>query len=297
MPSDAYENFVALFSAGKVMPETPLEDARAGWDMLGATLPLADGVTVEPVRVGELSAEWLAPAGVGNVTVLHLHGGGYVIGSCASHRPFASHLAATLEARVLVPEYRRAPEHPAPAAIDDALACYRWLLESGIEPGQLVVSGDSAGGGLALALALEIQRDVTTPAAALVLLSPWTDLTLSGASLTARADEDVILAPETLAHWADLYAGTVGTEDPRVSPLFADLSALPPTLVLAGSREVLLDDAIRFAEKADTSAVDVTLEVWDDMIHIWPVLGAGVVPEARDALERITSFVRSLAGS
>jgi epsilon-lactone hydrolase len=293
MPSEAYDALVTMLSGGRVTPEAPIEQARMGWDAMEALLPFAPDVTVEETKIGGLNARWFTPSDAAGTTVLHLHGGGYVIGSAKSHAPFASHLAATLGAPVLVLEYRLAPEHPAPTAIDDTVAAYEWLLESGIDPADIVLTGDSAGGGLAVATMARLRDTLLPLPGAAALLSPWTDATLDYDSMRTRVDEDIILSPELMRYWRGLYAGSVPFDDPRLSPALGDLEALPPMHVQVGTRELLLDDARQFADKASSAGVDVTLEVCDEMIHIWPVLGAGLVPEAQDALDRITAFIRS----
>lgn len=291
MPSDAFQNLATMLSATRVQPDSPIEDTRAGWDLMETVLPAAEGVAREDIDAAGTPATWFVPADPSGTVILYLHGGGYVIGSRKSHSPFASHLAATTSARVLLLEYRLAPEHPAPAAIDDVVATHGWLLDQGVEPSDVVLAGDSAGGGLALS-AMVAMRDAAAPSSgAGILLSPWLDLTLSGESMTTKADAELILSPELLAYWGGLYRGELTEEDPRVSPLFADLDGLPPLLVQLGTDEVLLDDATRLAAKTGDGAV--TLRVWEDMFHVWPVLGAGLVPEAQDALDEIAAFLRT----
>jgi acetyl esterase/lipase len=291
MPSEQYRNLVAMLSAGRVTPEVPVEQARAGWDAMEGLLPTAEGVSLVDTTVAGNPARWFTRDGSGGTTVLHLHGGGYVIGSARSHTPFASALAATVDARVLVLEYRLAPEHPAPAAVDDAVATYEWLLEHGTQPGDVVITGDSAGGGLAIAMLARLRDTMTPMPAAAALVSPWTDATCSCATMSTNVEADIILSPELLTHWAALYAGDRSLEDATVSPVFGDLAGLPPIHIQVGTRELLLDDARRFADRAAAQGVDVTLEVRDEMIHIWPVLGAGVIPEAQQAIDSIAAFV------
>jgi acetyl esterase/lipase len=258
-------------------------------------LPRAPGVELREVDVDGRPATWFepSPSPSSRRVILYLHGGGYVIGSRKSHSPFASHLAASTGARVLLLDYRLAPEHPAPAAIDDAVRAYRWLSTQGVEPADIVIGGDSAGGGLTLSTLVALRdTDDALPAAGL-LLSPWLDLTLSGDSMTTRPDDEIILSREILEYWGGLYRGSLAADDPVVSPLFAELSGLPPLLVQLGTNELLLDDANRVAAKVgDDSAL--TLSVWPDMFHVWPVLGAGLVPEAQDALDEIAAYLEGL---
>jgi monoterpene epsilon-lactone hydrolase len=292
MPSEAFDALVTMLSGVRVTPELSNTDARTGWDGMELILPHAPGVTIDDTTVAGRPARWVTPESAGSTTILHLHGGGYVIGSAKSHTPFATHLAATVGARVLLLDYRLAPEHPAPAAIDDAAAAYAELLASGIEPGDIVFSGDSAGGGLAIATIARLRDTLVPLPGAVVLLSPWTDATGDYESMRTKVDEEVILSPELLAHWGGMYAGDLPADDPRVSPCLCGLQGLPRVHIQVGTRELLLDDARRLADKLTSASVDVDLVVCDGLIHIWPVLGAGIVPEAQEALDRIAAFLR-----
>ena len=290
MASPQLEGVIAMVAATRPGPATPLADQRAGYDGLGALLPRADGVTTEPDRLGGVAVErHHPPAADGHGAVVHLHGGGYTIGSLASHRSFATHLAVATGVDVVVPDYRLAPEHPFPAAREDALAVWR-ALRADLPAGALAVSGDSAGGGLALELALALRRDGDDLPAALALISPWTDLTLDGARAAPVGDDDPLLDVELLAVWAAGYAGEAALDDPEVSPLFADLTGLPPLLVHATDREVLHDDAVRLAERARAAGVDVTAEIRPGLLHHWHVL-AGAVPEADEDLAELGAFL------
>jgi len=292
MPSEAFDALVTMLSGAQVTPDLPTADTRAGWDAMELVLPHAPDVTLDDTTIAGRPARWVVPAAAGDTTIVHLHGGGYVIGSAKSHTPFATHLAATTGARVLLLEYRLAPEHPCPAAIDDTAAAYEALLESGVAAHDVVFSGDSAGGGLAVASLVHLRdRSVPLPGA-LVLLSPWTDATGDYESMRTKVDEEVILSPELLAHWGGMYAGELPLDDPRPSPALGDLTGLPRTHIEVGSRELLLDDARRFADRARRAGVDVDLVECEGLIHIWPVLGAGVVPEAQEAIDRIAAFLR-----
>jgi acetyl esterase/lipase len=294
MPSEAFDALVTMLSGARITPELPTADARTGWDLMEHMLPHAPGVTIEDTTVGGRPARWVIPDGASSgTTIVHLHGGGYVIGSAKSHTPFATHLAATTGARVLLLEYRLAPEHPAPAAIDDVAVAYGELLTSGVEPGDVVFSGDSAGGGLAVAALVRLRDTLVPLPGAVVLLSPWTDATGDYDSMRSKVDEEVILTPELLAYWGGMYADGLPFDDPQVSPAFGDLDGLPPVQIQVGTRELLLDDSRRFADKATGAGVDVDLVVCEDLIHIWPVLGAGVAPEAQEALDRIAAFLRA----
>jgi len=223
--------------------------------------------------------------------VLYLHGGGYVIGSPRSHRHLAAAIASAGQATGLLLDYRLAPEHPFPAAVEDATAAYRWLLEQGIAPGHVVIGGDSAGGGLTVATLVAL-RDAGVPRpAAGVCISPWTDLTFGGASYRTRAQSDPIVSRPGIDGMAQAYLGATPPRTPLASPLFADLRGLPPLLIQVGSDEVLLDDATELADRAKAAGVDTTLEVWDRMIHVWHWF-LPMLDEAQAAIDGIGRFVR-----
>ncbi len=231
-----------------------------------------------------------------DATFLYLHGGAYVAGSPASHRGLLAQLARVSGCRIVAADYRLAPEHPYPAALDDALAVYRALLADGIAPEKIVIAGDSAGGGLTLATALAL-RDAGGPMpAALICLSPWTDLTLSGDSHRSRAGRERMLNPAAAGVDAKHYAGGRDLKDPLLSPLFGRLDGLPPLLIQVGDDEVLLDDSLRFADAARRAGVPVTLQVWPGLWHVWQ-LYAGWMPEADAALARMTEFVANMETS
>jgi len=293
MRSQPLEDIVTMLrsqAANRGEAEMGIDDWRAAYDGLGGLLPAAEGVPVEPVDAGGVPARWVGD-GDGPV-VVYLHGGGYCIGSLDSHGPMLTHLAQAVGGRVLGVDYRLAPEHPFPAALDDACTAYRWVLAAGVEPGRVVVAGDSAGGGLTLATLVAL-RDAGDPLpAAGVCLSPWADLTQSGATMAEKADADPMVHAEDLDRWAAAYAGADGDPaDTGLSPLFADLSGLPPLLVEVGTAEVLLDDARRVADRARAAGVDVTLFEGEDLIHVWHFF-AGAVPEADEGIARVAEFAR-----
>jgi acetyl esterase/lipase len=291
MPSEAFDNIVALLGAAKASPDTDLAELRAGYAMMGAMVPLDDSVEVEPGDLGGVAGDWLTPAAAdeGRI-VLYFHGGGYNIGSAESHRSMLTHLATRARARVFATDYRLAPESPYPAAVDDALAAYRGLLSTGADPSRVVVAGDSAGGGLALALLVRL-RDAAEPLPAGALaLSPWTDLSGSNPSIAANDGLDIMLGRPLLDHWAASYLDGTAPTDPGASPLHADLTGLPPVFVQVGDTEVLLVDGARFAAKADAAGVDVTLEVEPDMFHVWAFF-AGIVPESDAALDSAAAWI------
>jgi epsilon-lactone hydrolase len=291
MPSEAFDNIVALLGAAKASPDTDLAELRAGYAMMGAMVPLDDTVEIEPGELGGVPGDWLTPGAAddGRV-VLYFHGGGYNIGSAESHRSMLTHLASRARARVFATDYRLAPEAPYPAAIDDAVAAYDGLLGAGADAARVVVAGDSAGGGLALALLVRIRDAGGTLPAGAVALSPWTDLSGASPSVSANEDIDIMLSRVLLDHWAASYLDGAAADRPDASPLHADLTGLPPILVQVGDTEVLLDDGARFAARADAAGVDVTLEVEPDMFHVWAFF-AGIVPESDAALDGVAAWI------
>ena len=270
-----------------------LRESRRSMDKLGMRARLPKTLRTEPVMIGDLAAEWIIPEQVNDGRVfLYLHGGAYCLGSIRSHRFLTGYITQAARARVLLIDYRLAPEHPFPAAVEDTAAAYRYLLEQGIAPDKITIGGDSAGGGLTMA-ALVSLRDQGEPLPdTAVCISPWTDLAGSGRSNETKQAVDFTLSPALLRRYAALYLDGCEPTVPLASPIYADLSGLPPTLILVGSEEILLDDAIRLAEKAEADGVTVTLEVWQEMIHVWPAL-AMFIPEGRQAIARIGEFVQN----
>ena len=253
-------------------------------------------VAMEKAVIEGVPVEWLVPRSGGKGTVImHLHGGGFVSGSAEGHRMLTSLLAKRCRSTVVAPDYRLAPECPHPAALDDALSVYRHLLGSGQAPGKIAVSGDSAGGGLALAMMMALVEAGDPLPAAAVLMSPWVDLSLSSPTCSANAEIDAVLNVPTLRAWATDYSGILGLEHPLVSPIFGDFRGLPPMLIQVGSDEVLLDDARRTAAKATAAGVVVELRVWEGLWHCWQVLGT-MVPENKATMAEVAAFLRSRFG-
>ena len=267
-------------------------ELRARYDEIADGHRLPSGVSYQPVDAGGVSAEWLkAPKAQDDRVLLYLHGGCYATGSVDTHRDLMTRLSIETSMRVLGLNYRLAPLHPFPAAIEDTAAAYRWLLKFGIEPAHIAIAGDSAGGGLALAAMVTIRNAGLPLPGAVVCLSPWVDLALTGNSMTSKAAEDPIVSREMLLGWGKLYLRDTDPRAPLASPLYADLRGLPPLLIQVGSAEVLLDDSLRLAERASTTGVNTTLEVWPEMIHVWHSFAA-ILPEAGQAIERIGEFIR-----
>ena len=291
MPSAEHEALVAALADNPVQAES-IDEQRANYDAMLGAMPLADDVSVEPARIDGLAADWVSvDTSASDRAVLYLHGGGYVIGSNVAYREFGSRMARATGARVLVLHYRLAPENPFPAALDDATRAYQWLLEQGIAANRTLIAGDSAGGGLTLATLVNIREKGLAMPAGGVCLSPWADLAHTGDSTAEGAVDDPLMALEGLEAMASSYAGS-DVSNPLVSPLYADLSGLPPLSILAGGRELLRDDARRLVEKARDAGVDVDHFEGDGLIHVWPVL-APTAPESIAALERISAFASS----
>lgn len=273
----------------------PLKLQRLALDNAALAMRAPRGLKVESVRLGGIPGKRVAPAAAGDRHILYLHGGAYVSGGSRSHVPIAGQLANAAGATAWLVDYRLAPEFPYPAAVDDALAAYSALLEMKIPAAKIAIAGDSAGGGLSLAVTLAI-RDAGLPLpGALALLSPWTDLTLSGESMQSKIDADPMLGPLWLEWAAGLYAeGTLRTA-PGVSPLFADFRGFPPLLVHVGSDEVLLDDSTFLAKRAADAGVEVSLRVFDGLWHVFQAQ-AGMIDEADESVREIGSFIRARCG-
>lgn len=287
------ERVVALLQRTQPGPGAGLPELRAWIDSLGAVLPIPPDVEVTRLDAGEVAVlRVTAPGAASDQAVLYLHGGAYVAGSFASHGGLAAALSRASGAAVYFVEYRLAPEHVFPAALDDALAAYRWLLRHGLAPHRTALAGDSAGGGLAVATLLTL-RDAGDPLpAAAVGFSPWTDLKLTGESIVTKAAEDPVVTPEAARLGAALYAGATALDHPHVSPFYADLTGLPPLLVLVGHREIMLDDARRFTVRARDHKVAITIQEWPGMIHVWPMYSS-MVPEGYRALDASGAFLRA----
>lgn len=282
---------VRAMLAGRDDAATPLPERRAGLEAFAAQAPAVKGVSMTEQVLGSRPSLRIAPPDARG-EILFLHGGAYVLGSARSHAGLAARYALASGATVHVLDYRLAPEHPYPAALEDALAAW---AELGREGRRCALAGDSAGGGLSLALAVAL-RDRRAPApAAIAITSPWCDLTLSGGSMTDRAGQEIMLSRAGLAQDADRYRGGRDAGDPAVSPLFAELSGLPPVFVQVGTHEVLLDDARRLYDRLVMAGVPVTLETWDDMGHAWAAFGSAV-PEAEASIVSFGAFLREALG-
>ena len=253
-------------------------------------------ISVESFSINELSVEWISHKSANaEKIILYLHGGGYVSGRLEMYRLLCGSISEKSGARVLMPEYRLAPDYPFPAALEDALLIYAWLLQNGFSAENIVIAGDSAGGGLSLAMTLALRDEGRPLPAGIVCLSPWTDLSFSGDSHETNADKMVILYPDNLRLWAESYIAHADPRTPHISPAFADFANFPPMLIQVGSEEVLLDDARMVADAAKSAGVDVTLSIYEGMWHVWQTIG--ILPEAKNAFEEIGEFMRELRHS
>lgn len=285
----------ALLSA---QPRPPgLAERRKRLDALTERYALPADVRVEAVDADGLAAEWSStPDADDTRVILYLHGGGYVSGSLASHRKMVAQAGREARARTLALGYRLAPEHPFPAALEDALAGYRFLLSRGFEPRHIAIAGDSAGGGLTIAAMVSL-RDAGLPLPACAwCISPWVDLEGLGVSMTTKAQTDPLIQKPYLMELAAAYLHGADPRSPLAAPIHADLAGLPPLLLQVGAAETLLDDAVRLAGRAGAANVMTRLEVWPDMIHVWHLFHQQLVP-GRRALAAAGEFIRSLLSS
>jgi acetyl esterase/lipase len=267
-------------------------ERRARIDEVGSVWPVAGDIRLEPVDLGGVPGEFsLAPGSDASRVLMFFHGGGYCSGSILSHRRMVTEAGRAARMRTLAVAYRLAPEHPYPAAHEDALTAWRYLRAQGIPADRIAVGGDSAGGNLTICLINRLRAAGERGPACAWLASPWTDLTLSGASLVTKDAIDPLIHKGYLEELASAYAGTNDRRDPLISPLFADLAGFPPVLIQVGSAETLLDDAVRLAAAAGAADVAITLEVWPHMIHAWPMWNAKLA-DGRRALAQAGEFMR-----
>jgi len=275
-----------------VRPPLPVKWQRALVSLLAGIGRLAPQVVFEQYSVGGITVERVTPKCVSKgKVILYFHGGAYCLGSAKTHRSLSSHLASSSNVQVVLPNYRLAPEHPFPAAQDDALLCYKALLSEGYSPSDIIVGGDSAGGGLALSLLVRLQREGMSFPAGQILLSPFVDLTLSGRSIVERRKREPMLAQAWIAQGVEMYASEKYITDAACSPLFANLEGFPPTKIQVGSEEVLFDDADRLAKKARESGVEVYLEEFEGCWHVFQ-LQVGTLSAADHAVESLAKFIR-----
>jgi epsilon-lactone hydrolase len=297
MPNPQLDQIRAMLNANPLVTEgATLEMMRKGLDAMGGMTPALPDVLAATVDAGGVKATWFTPQdSAGDRVLLYLHGGGYVLGSVQSHRPMIERLAKSCGCRVLALDYRLAPEAPFPAAVDDAVAAYRWLLAQGMAAKHIAIAGDSAGGGLALATLVAL-RDAGEPMpGCAVPISPWTDMEGTGASMETRAAVDPMVQKAALLGLAGTYLDGADPKHPLASPLHADFKGLPPLLIQVGDAETLLDDTTRLRDKLAAAGVDASIEVWDEMIHVWHLF-APLLDKGQEAIDRIGAFVRAHTG-
>jgi monoterpene epsilon-lactone hydrolase len=282
--------------AASLDPNAELDAMRASYETFASLTTDPKGVRWTEVDAGGVPAIWADPAGGAMDRVLqYVHGGGYVIGSADYYRKLTGHLANALGCRVLNVDYRLAPEYPHPAPVEDSMAAYRWLLDQGIEAGHIAISGDSAGGGLTVATLLSIRAAGLPMPIAAMPLSPWVDMEGTGESMTTRRDRDVLVQAETIKGMADAFLQGQDARDPLAAPLHGDFSGLCPLYIQVGDDETLLDDSVRLAERARAAGVEVRLDVFPEMQHVFQ-MAAGTMPEADEAIGRLAEWVRPRLG-
>ncbi len=296
MASAEIQTVVDMLRANPMLTGDVLE-MRAGMNAATAGAPPPEGATIQVVDAGGAPAEWTDADGVsGDAAIVYLHGGGYTMGSLDSHRNLVAGLSRAAGIRALSVDYGLAPENPFPRAVEDAVHAVQYVHAEGIAPNRIIVAGDSAGGGLTAATLVALRdRGIALPAAG-VLISPWLDLTQSGATMKSHAAADPMVSDQLLGQCAAAYLDGRDAKTALASPLFADLSGLPPLLIHVGTAEVLLDDARRFDRAARKAGVDSTLEEWGEMIHVWHTFAA-MLPEGQQAIDRIGAFAKERLGS
>ena len=271
-----------------------IKQLREETEEAGSKIPLPENTKVEKIIADGVHAEWISCGKVNtNKIFMFIHGGGYYRGSIASTRATVARISEQAGVQCLSINYRLAPEHPFPAAIDDTYTAYNWILKQGINPQNIIVSGQSAGGGLCLALLLKIKDNKGTQPLGAVAISPWTDLSQSGNTMTTNEEIDPIISKKYLDRMAGLYLKDLSFSLPLASPLFGDLSELPPILIQVGTAETMLDDSKRFYEKAKKANVDINIEIWTDMFHGWHG-NAHILKDAELAIESIGNFCKKL---
>ncbi|MBB6306004.1 alpha/beta hydrolase [Xanthobacter tagetidis] len=297
-PPDDRHEIAALRALIAASPRPAnLAERRARMESITAIDPIPLDIAMAPLQIGAMAAEWsLAPGSDARKALLFFHGGGYLSGSLKSHRTMVTGAGRAAGIRTLAIDYRRAPEHPFPAALEDARAAWDFLATQGYGPGDILVGGDSAGGGLTLALCLALKAERLPLPAGLWLVSPWTDLKITGASIAEKDADDPLIHRGYLQELAEAYlAGRTPADDPLVSPLYGDLAGLPPALIQVGTAETLLDDAVRLARRLALADGRATLSVWPRMIHAWPIWHARLAA-GRAALAEMGAFARAQLG-
>lgn len=289
------KTFINVVREALFVYKTEANTVRVAFERISNITKYPRFVKKEELKYAGLPAAWFTPEGYGkSKTILYLPGGGYVVGSYNTHRALIARIARASGCRALGVTYRKAPENPYPAAVEDAVAVYKQMVADGFE--NIIIMGDSAGGGLSLALLQIIREQNLQKAAGCVLLSPWTDLTMSGDSIITKKNVDPLITPQLIEIFAKRYYEDTDPTNPLISPLFADMTGFPPTLIQVGTNEVLMDDSSRLAQKMSKAGVTVQLEIYNDMMHVWQYLG-GIVPEANKAIDEIGEFIKSISAT
>jgi len=296
MPSPEFDRVMEMIRARGEEVRNTIDDHRLSYERIMAQLPMDDDISTERVGAGGVPAEWIvAPEAQDGRVMLYLHGGGYAFGSMRTHRVMLAHISRAATARVLGLDYRLAPECPFPAPVEDSIAAYRWLLNNGANPEKIVIGGDSAGGGLMVALLVALRYLGEPMPAAGVGISAWTDMEATGQSFIDNAEVDPSVNRDRILGIAKIYMAGKDLKAPLASPIHADLTGLPPLLLQVGSIETLLDDTNELAKRARAAGVEVEVDVWDDMPHVWHHF-APILPEARQAIQRIGEFMLKHTG-
>jgi acetyl esterase/lipase len=276
----------------RIRPDSDIDKLRLDFEAISTKMRPADGVQIRHANIAGIECDWLVPEGCDDAPVLYyLHGGAYVMGSPKTHRRMVSHIIRRAGMRALLPDYRLAPEHPFPASLEDSTSVYRALIKGGADPTNMAIGGDSAGGNLAMATLLAL-RDTGDPLpATCFLLSPWLDLAAKGESHETRAEHDPWFRPEDMPEVVKKYCSEYDLKNPLVSPVYADASDLPPTLIQVGDHEILLSDSIRLADNIEKAGGEVTLQIWPEMWHVFQFF-IGQMPESKKAIKRIAEYLR-----
>ena len=287
------DRVMGIMKAIRAKPPADIHEARAVLDQAFGEYKPASDVTVFEIDAAGVPCQWItAPDVPQDRLIIYFHGGAYAACSPTTHQDLISRLSRASGAAALGVDYRLAPEHPFPAAVDDAIAAYNWALGHGFEPSNIVLAGDSAGGGLVLSVLLNA-RDAGVPLpAAGVCFSPWVDLECTGESMAANDHLDDFIKYGGLSARAESYLSGADPKNPLASALYADLRGLPPLLVHVGSAETLLDDSTRLAALAEEAGVDLTLKIWDDMVHVWQAF-ASILPEGQQSIDETGAFIRA----
>jgi epsilon-lactone hydrolase len=269
-----------------------VEETRKGLERLFSVSKIPKGVKFQKVQIDGLHAEWIVPKNLkNNGVVLYLHGGGYMLGSISTHSPLMARIALASKTKVLAIEYGLAPERPYPAALEDSIKAYHWLIAQGYDPKKIVISGDSSGGGLAVATVLKLRDDNGPQPAACACLSPWLDLHVSGKTVLTHAKKDLLVNSIGLKLAAGYYAKEIEFAHPYISPIYSDPTGLPPMYFQVSGSEILLDDTLRFEKKAKECGVDIEVHVWHNMLHVWQAFG--FLPEAAKAIKDIGMYIEN----